>query len=189
MASDGTDVVPDSVSAFGKKCLDEGHALIQASGSTMGDLSKAMPGKSMLSEGASFRGLHSLAVGGAQMLIRDVYTGLLALGNGGITIAQNYREADLSQAEQMASVDAAFNPAAGTPSLASMMAAEPAPKRPTGATRAGRAESAPDAGAAPVYGPPATPQEEVNLHNELYGENEQWRPEPAPDPEPRPYII
>lgn len=191
MATDGIDVVPDSVSEFGNKCLTESRPVMEGIGSSTSDLYRGGAGKTVLPEGVSFARAHMMRAQAALMLLQDAATGLFALGNGAITIAHNYRSADLSQAQQMNTVDAAFNPAPGTRSIASEQAAAAeaaareaararADERKYGEVTAREAAAKPLPQAATVQGPtPPTPQQEVDDHTALYGENEHWRP-PAP---------
>jgi len=174
MASDGTDVSPDSVSDFGKKSLDQAKAFMSGTGDSIGSIGSARPGASGMAEAASFAAAHSRNVQAMGMFAKDAATGLQALGYGGLTIADNYRNADISQAAQMKSVDAAFNPGAGTPSIASdRAAAQEAPAR----APKDLPKPVPAAAQIPAsYDGIDTPQEQVDRHNQRFGENETWRP-------------
>ncbi len=199
MANDGTDVVPDSVSTFGQKSLAEGAALMSGTGANMGRVAAAKAGMSGLAEGVSFGSAHAQTLQALQMFSVDAATGLLALGTGAETIAQNYRNADLSQADEMSSVGSTFNAAGST--LASQRtdrawARTDNQARGIGAT-AGRPEAPADVAHQPqphavaaeeradsgtpvlpwrAEGEGPSPQERVARHTALYGEHETWRP-------------
>lgn len=174
MATEGTDVRPDTVSDFGKRCITGAESLTKGAGSALGGVGSAKPGMSGIDEGISFADSYGASVAALGRFSQDAITGLQALGYGGITIAQNYRAADLSQAQEMRAVDAAFNPKGGTPSLASQRAAgqQAAAKTP-------QALPAPQPPAPSDRPAPLTPQQEVDRHTQRYGANETWRP-PAP---------
>src|SRR5687768_15159973 len=108
MGADGTEVVPESVANFGKKSLDEGHHLMSEVGAAQGHL--LFMQASHLPEAASFTRTYQSRLQEFQAFSTDAVTGLAALGNGGISIAETYRSADMSQAEEMNNVLSAFNP-------------------------------------------------------------------------------
>lgn len=176
--AEGTDVVPDSVSNFGLKSRDASHELIGQTGAALGDISGAKPGASGLDEGMRFQARYRAELQRLQMFHQDAQTGLTALSMGAITIAQNYRDADMSQAQQMNTVDAAFNPTAGTPSMASQAAENRAAAEAHAAANPLEAKELPPAQVQPpVLGPPApTPQQTVAAHNAKYASD--WRPTP-----------
>ncbi len=136
MATDGTDVRPDSVSDFGRKSLEEAKSLQNGTGSATGTIASARPAMSGLAEAVGFAGTYSTSAQALFQFSQEAVTGLQALGDGGITIADNYRNADLSQAQQMNSVTDAFNPAAGTPSILSKRAEDAAAAAAAAAARA-----------------------------------------------------
>lgn len=178
MAADGTDVSPDRVSDFGEKTRDEAMDFQKGALSSMSSVVSAQP-RSGMDAAVSFGNAHTERFKAFQMFAQDASTGLMALGFGALTIAQNYREADMSQAKQMNSVDAAFNPAAGTPSIASDQADQAAQAKEAPAkTPAGNPPDLPrPAPPAPVDScEPPTPAEQVIAHNKIYGKDENWLP-------------
>jgi hypothetical protein len=111
--------------------------------------------------------------------MKDSPRGFESLGYGAIVQAANYRTADRAQAEEM--VIDVFNPAAGTPSVATEIAAAEAEQRkaerhlPPEDKTPKNGLPAPDRSAPlPDTGPSAL--EQVRQHNDTYGEDERWRP-------------
>jgi hypothetical protein len=121
----------------------------------------------------------------------DSSNGLTALMYGTVVMAANYRTGDLSQAQAMNDVTRAFNPAEGTPSLASVQAKQAAQKRATephvpaesgGTGRNGLPDPQDVEPPTPTSEEPS-PFEQVRTHTDKYGKNERWHP-PDPDAPP-----
>lgn len=119
--------------------------------------------------------------------INESSMGCPSLGFGLIAIAANYREGDLSQAEAMSDVIAAFNPGPGAKTVAGWFAehggnAKPAQpvlgktfNFPAPGSPAYVAANEPDDLPEDVYVPPSA-DEQRRLHDKVYGDDERWRP-------------
>ena len=198
MATDGTEVRPDSLSEFGRKCVDESEIFGKEAGSAMMAISSAIVGACDLEEGNECARAYANSVQALQVFYDDAITGMLACGYGGITLADNYRNADQSLEEQMKCVDAAFNPAGDTPSIASRRAEQEDATATRRAEQEDVAEDAPpprepapplsttvaaNATATAAAAGPLTPQEQVDAHQASYPAH--YQPEetlvPGPD--------
>lgn len=197
MATDGTDVKPDSVSDFGLKTFNESLNFAGAASQPLGTAMMAMPGISGIIEGVHFGHVYRATVEKAGMFVTDATTGLTALGNGAMSIAQKYREADMSQAQQMNAVNTTFSDGL----LASYR--EKRRKELVAAARGalpwrGQAPIAQEveqngghphaASATPASDPvssqpqPASPTQQVEAHQSQFGHREAWVPDPYAKP-------
>jgi hypothetical protein len=105
-------------------------------------------------------------------------------------MAANYRHGDLSQADALNAVEKAFNPAEGTPSIASEQATADAEQHRLEAHLPPEDRTwiagLPPADLVDSSTQPAgekSPFEQVREHNDKYGKDEHWRP---PDPNKAP---
>lgn len=109
-----------------------------------------------------------------RQLIADSTTGLLALGNGAVVMAANYKGGDLSQAAALDKVFDLFNRSAATPSIAYDLAhnrkladrtkvtnVDRLGHDPAGPSHLSRAERA---------------MAQAHHHRTTYGKDEQWHP-------------
>jgi hypothetical protein len=186
--ADQSKVNIDALAAFGKDVL--GMSTDFGSGLSKGatKIGNAVVGYSGTNEAQVFRDWYFQAViDASSQFNEDVVKGLLSMSYGAIVEAANYREGDVSQSQALHEVEAAFNPAPGTQSVATDMAAAAAKQQ---AADAKTARLRHQTGEDRLPAPSATsddnvclapsPSEQVRIHNKLYGNDEHWRP---PDPD------
>jgi hypothetical protein len=182
--ADQSDVDIDALAEFGKNVLSQ-TLKDYASGSSAGlsKISGAVPGMIGTNEAQVFMDWNSSMIEALGLFMKDSPAGFESLGYGAIVEAANYRTGDLSQAQAMDDVIDVFNPAAGTPSVASEQADALAQ------AKARNAHLPPDDRTLPNQLPPPeksvpvvpnscvqSPEEQVRLHDKLYGKDEKWRP-------------
>lgn len=182
--SDQSKVNIDALAAFGKDVggmlKDYSDGLNQGA-TKIGD---AVVGFSGTNEAQVFKDWYYQAVvDSSNKFNQDVVKGLLSMSYGAIVEAANYREGDLSQSQALRDVQAAFDPKAGTQSVATDIAKSeqdhPQPK-------ANTTDQLPPPAPTPdnVCLPPS-PMEQVRIHNDLYGKDERWHPD---DPNAKPNV-
>jgi hypothetical protein len=176
--------------AFGDQPMvgDFGSGVNKATG-----IDQAQVGFSGTNEAQVFRDYyyHVVAYSWGQFQ-QDVYKGLLSMGCGAVVEAANYRAGDLSQAQALHDVQAAFNPAPGTQSVATFLAAGDAKKQAEDARvrrllqQTGEDHLPPPTKSDPPTDPNPAPSamEQVRIHNDHYLKDEHWTPKDpnAPDP-------
>jgi hypothetical protein len=194
--ADHSKVDIDALAAFGKALAFGDHPMAGDFGDgvkkTM-SISQAQVGFSGTNEAQVFRDYyyHVVAYSWGQFQ-QDIYKGLLSMGCGAVVEAANYREGDLSQAQALHDVQAAFNPARGTQSVASYLAAAADKQKAEDAKvrqllqKAGEDHLPPPTKSAPPTDPKPAPSamEQVRIHDDRYLKDEHWTPEDpnAPDP-------
>jgi hypothetical protein len=194
--ADESKVDIDALAAFGKALAFGDHPMAgdfsDGNKNTM-SISQAEVGFSGTNEAQVFRDYyyHVVAYSWGQFQ-QDVYKGLLSMGCGAVVEAANYREGDLSQAQALHDVQAAFNPAAGGQSVASMLAAAADKQQAEDAKvrkllhQSGEDRLPPPTNSTPPTDPNAAPSamEQVRIHRDRYGKDEHWTPKDpnAPDP-------
>ncbi|MEI4270330.1 hypothetical protein TEK04_01220 [Klenkia sp. LSe6-5] len=115
--SDSTSARPDSISDFGMASIEQVTLLGDDFGNNVSSITAAGPGRSGGGMAASFRESYQVVAQNLGSFMTDAADGLTALGYAGITVAQNYRDGDAAQRDQMGGVQAAFTPGPGQPSL------------------------------------------------------------------------
>jgi hypothetical protein len=195
--ADHSKVNIDALAAFGKALAFGDHGMIQDYGDGLNKgankIGNAVVGFSGTNEAQVFRDYYyQVVLYSAGKFNEDVAKGLMSMSYGAIVEAANYREGDLSQAEALHDVEAAFDPAPGTPSVATDMAAAAAKKQAEDARMARlRHQTGEDRLPPPSSDTPATtcplpsPMEQVREHNDLYGKDERWQPK---DPNAQPDV-
>jgi hypothetical protein len=121
--SDSTSARPDSISDFGMTSIDQVKLLGDDFGNNSAGVVGANPGRSGGGMAVSFATSYQVVAQNLGSFITDAADGLTALGYAGVTVAQNYRDGDAAQRNQMDGVEAAFAPGPGQPSLQSDRAA------------------------------------------------------------------
>lgn len=182
--ADESKVNIDALAAFGKDVAGMGEDYGTGLSKGAMKIGNAVVGYSGTNEAQVFRDWYFQAVvGSSNQFNQDVVKGLLSMGFGAIVEAANYREGDLSQSQALQDVQAAFNPAPGTDSVATefdkAQQTKPQPKADT-TDRLPPPAPTPDN----VCVPPS-PSEQVRIHNKLYGQDERWRPK---DPNAQPNV-
>lgn len=117
--------------------------------------------------------------------LTDARDGLQAHADVAIIIAANYRHGDISQGQEMDAVNNAFNPTDGQESIRSDQAQNP-DSQPVTTDK----DQLPKGKKAPAGPPPKdSPQQQVNEHNQKYGQNEHWQPEDPNQPYDPPIAV
>lgn len=177
--SDQTDVNIDSVDTFGNRVMNMLGPLTDGFENPLTQIVSAKVGMSGLSEANVSRIYHGVISEQSAAFLGDLAKGVGALGYGALTIAINYRTADMDAQRQMDEVNAAFTPQQGQASLTTDQAQNPAGLGGGAATLPAPEPSATTGVGAGVV----TPQDEVQRHQDLYGKDEDWIPPAARQPE------
>lgn len=120
----------------------------------------------------------------------DVVKGLESLGSAAIIMAANYREGDLSQAQAMNDVIGAFNPGKGQQTVDDQIAAAQKKDPPKTTAETLPPPEGDMVCTLPTPGEPLTPQQQVEQHDNKYGDHEDWYPgNPNYDPMNHPQLM
>jgi hypothetical protein len=188
--AEGTRARPDSISDFGMQTMQQSQDLMSGFDKMIDAVAASSAvGASGMPEAARLQGTYSAALAAAAQFAQGATDGLTALSYASISIAQNYREGDASQQQEMNGVEAAFAVGPDTRSLQSQRREQAAAARQEQAevNRAYRqsGETPPDddwrdgqvsdrpAEDAPEVCEPATAMDHVEAHRDEYGEAEK----------------
>jgi hypothetical protein len=191
--ADQSKVNIDALAAFGKHLGEMLSDYGQGLGKGTTNIGNARVGFSGTNEAQVFRDYYlQVVVYSAGQFNQDVAKGMMSMSYGAIVEAANYREGDLSQAQALRDVEAAFNPAPGKQSVATDMAAAAAKQQAEDARLARLRHQTgedrlppPDSSTPDDVCPAPSPMEQVRIHNDLYGKDEHWRPQ---DPNAQPNV-
>jgi hypothetical protein len=188
--SDKTTVDIHAQAAFGQAMLLDVLTHYESGvAAAMSKMSAAEVGMSGTNEAQTFGAWYSQELMGAcGSFLKDSRQGIESLSNAAIIEAANYRQGDLSQAQALDDVLKAFNPAAGTPSVATDAAKAEAQARQAQVAQAkasarlgarGRPDqlTGPDGdGIQPDICVAPSPERQADIHRSLYGKDERWHP-------------
>ncbi len=182
--ADQSKVDIDALAEFGKNVLSQTlKDYVSGSSAGLSKISGAVAGMVGTNEAQVFAEWNAGMNEALGLFMKDSPAGFESLGYGAIVEAANYRAGDVSQAKAMDDVINVFNPAAGTPSVASEQAEELAKAKALNAHLPPDDRSLPGQLPPPIKSAPVvpnscvqSPEEQVRLHDKLYGKDEKWRP-------------
>lgn len=173
---DSSDVDIDALVTFAGSLVKQLSDFGKGMGAPLSQIGGAECGMSGTNEGQTFNAWHGGMVDALGKCIKDATTGHMALRDGIVTIAANYRNGDIDQSNAMTEVVDAFNPADGTATTASFLAKQEK-KHPAAPHGDGKADKLPDPNPMVCHDEQhLTPYEQVQQHNALYGKHETWHP-------------
>lgn len=185
--SDETSVYIDALSKFGTQLyLHEAGNVGTGLAGSMTAISSAVVGVVGTDEAQTFAAWNAGMLEAFSYFTKDVGLGYASLGGVAIIMASNYRQGDLSQAEAMGDVLDAFNPPAGSATVADVLNAQPPEvKQPQSPSTSIPLND--QCKAYTQYAKPNTPQAKWQDHENRYKQWESWRPtEPDPSAQPKP---